>query len=215
MTPDPSSAKNRLVEKTADEVLRKILRAIGNAPENVYTPSDDTFLMLDAIAKISVGGKQVLDVGTGSGILGLFCASRGALVTVTDVDELALEHAQKAARVLGLSFQTILSDMFSNVQGKFDLVTFNPPYLPSSTVEDRTVDGGRGGIALSKRFLGGLADYLKCDGTALLLISTLNDSGSLISEANPEFQCEVLAKRQLFFEELQVLSVRFRDDLAR
>lgn len=198
-----------------EEILRKILRAIGHVPKSVYSPGDDTFLMLDAITKISVGGKQVLDVGTGSGILGLFCASRGALVTVTDVDQLALEHAQKAARVLGLSFQTILSDMFSNVQGKFDLVTFNPPYLPSSTVEDRTVDGGRGGIALSKRFLGGLADYLKCDGTALLLISTLNDSGSLISEANPEFQCEVLAKRQLFFEELQVLSVRFRDDLAR
>jgi release factor glutamine methyltransferase len=170
--------------------------------------------MLDAIAKISVGGKQVLDIGTGSGILGLFCASRGAHVTVTDVDQSALEYAQKTARVLALGLQTVLSDVFSNVQGKFDLVTFNPPYLPSSTVEDRTVDGGPGGIALSKRFLGGLGEHLNCDGTALLLISTLNDSASLISEVNPEFQYEVMAKRQLFFEELQVLSVRFRDSLA-
>ncbi|MGA2790319.1 MAG: HemK2/MTQ2 family protein methyltransferase [Candidatus Bathyarchaeia archaeon] len=197
-----------------EEILRKILHAIGDVPKNVYSPSDDTFLMLDAIAKISVGGKQVLDIGTGSGILGLFCASRGAHVTVTDVDQSALEYAQKTARVLALGLQTVLSDVFSNVQGKFDLVTFNPPYLPSSTVEDRTVDGGPGGIALSKRFLGGLGEHLNCDGTALLLISTLNDSASLISEVNPEFQYEVMAKRQLFFEELQVLSVRFRDSLA-
>ena len=198
-----------------EEILRKILHAIGDVPKNVYSPREDTFLMLESIAKISVGGKQVLDIGTGSGILGLFCASRGAHVTVTDVDQSALEYAQKTARVLALSLQTVLSDVFSNVQGKFDLVTFNPPYLPSSTVEDKTVDGGRGGIALSKRFLGGLAEHLNCDGTALLLISTLNDSASLISEANPEFQYEVMAKRQLFFEELQVLSVRFRDNLAR
>lgn len=198
-----------------EEILRKILRAIGDVPKNVYSPSDDTFLMLDALAKIPIEGKKVLDVGTGSGILSLFCAARGAHVTATDVNELCLQTAQMAAGALGLSIRSILSDMFSNVREQFNVIIFNPPYLPSSTVEDRTVDGGPDGTALSKRFLRSLADHLERDGTALLLVSSLNDSASLFSAGIPEFQYEVTAKRSLFFEELQVLSVRFRDDLAR
>ncbi len=202
-------------EAENEEILRKILRAIGDVPKNVYSPSDDTFLMLDALAKIPIERKKVLDVGTGSGILSLFCAARGAHVTATDVDELCLQTVQKAARTLGLSIRAILSDLFSNVREQFNVIIFNPPYLPSSTVEDRTVDGGPDGTALSKRFLRSLADHLERDGTALLLVSSLNDSVSLFSAGIPEFQYEVTAKRSLFFEELQVLSVRFRDDLAR
>jgi release factor glutamine methyltransferase len=204
------------VQNAEDEViLRKILNAIGDVPKGIYSPSDDTFLMLDALAKVPIEGKKVLDVGTGSGILGLFCAARGAQVTATDVDELCLQTVQRTAGALGLSIRAILSDLFSNVRGQFDVIIFNPPYLPSSTVEDRTVDGGPDGAALSKLFLKSLAGHLERDGTALLLVSSLNDSASVISAAMPEFQYDVAARRSLFFEELRVLSVRFRDDLAR
>ncbi len=169
--------------------------------------------MLDAISKLTVEGRKVLDVGTGSGVLGLYCATRRARVTVTDVDESALQQALKAAQSLGLSLQSVLSDLFSEVRGKFDVVLFNPPYLPSSTVEDRTVDGGLGGTALSKRFLEGLPRHLNRDGKALLLVSSLNETASL-QGVYPEFQFSVMAIRPLFFEELRVLCVRFRDDLA-
>lgn len=195
------------------EILLKITRAIGNLPKTVYAPSEDSHLMLEAIARLPVEGKRLLDVGTGSGILGLFCAMRGAQVTVTDVDEAALRAATHAANTLKLNIETILSNVFSNVQGLFDLIIFNPPYLPSSTVEDRTVDGGQGGIMLSTRFLDGLNDHLNCSGTALLLVSSLNDAESLISQYSA-FQFTVMAKRALFFEELRVLSIRFRDKLA-
>lgn len=203
------------MQKAENEVLKRVIRAVGDVPKGIYAPSDDTFLMLDAVAKVRVEGKKALDIGTGSGILGLFCAARGGRVTVTDVDDLALRHAQKAARALGLSIQVIMSDIFSNVQGRFDLIIFNPPYLPSSKVEDRTVDGGAQGTALSKLFLGGLAEHLERDGTALLLVSSLNDPASLLPAAIPQFDYVVMAKRSLFFEELKVLRVRFREDLAR
>lgn len=198
-----------------EEILRKILRAIGDVPKNVYSPSDDTFLMLDALAKIPLEGKKVLDVGTGSGILSLFCAARGAHVTATDVNEPCLLAVRKAAGTLGLSIRTILSDLFSNIREQFNVIIFNSPYLPSATVEDTAVDGGSDGTALSKRFLRNLAGHLERNGTALLLVSSLNDPASIFSAGIPEFQYEVTAKRSLFFEELQVLKVRFRDDLAR
>ena len=170
--------------------------------------------MLEAIARLPIEGREVLDVGTGSGILGLFCAMRGARVTITDIDEGALQNAKKVARVLGLHVQAILSDIFSKVQGQFDLILFNPPYLPSSTVNDRTIDGGCQGTELSKRFLAGLPTHLKADGTALLLASNVNDASSFLEEY-PQFECSVLAKRPLFFEELQILCLRFRENLAR
>ena len=202
------------MQKAANEILREVIRAVEDLPKGIYAPSDDTSLMLDTITKMQVEGKKVLDIGTGSGILGIFCAARGARVTVTDIDDSALHHAQKAARAMGLSIQAIMSDIFSNVQGRSDLIIFNPPYLPSSRVEDRTVDGGTQGTVLSKRFLADLADHLERDGTALLLVSSLNDSASLLSAAIPQFDHVVMGKRSLFFEELKVLRIRFREDLA-
>jgi len=196
-----------------DKILRKILRAIVPTAGGIYSPSEDSFLMLDAISNIPVEKKEVLDVGTGSGILGLFCALRGAKVTATDVDETALVHVQKAAWTLGVSLNAVLSDLFSNVGGRFDLVLFNPPYLPSTALEDRTVDGGKRGVGLMRRFLETLPRHLKAGGSALLLLSSLNDPSLLIAD-HPDLDFSVTARRALFFEELQVLRLRFRDDIA-
>ncbi len=68
----------------------RILRAIGKPPASVYPPSEDSFLILQTLSKFVLRGSEVCDLGTGSGILGLFCASKGAKVTVTDINELAL-----------------------------------------------------------------------------------------------------------------------------
>jgi release factor glutamine methyltransferase len=195
-------------------MLRRILRATAQAASEVYSPSDDSLLMLDAISNAPLQGKEVLDIGTGSGILGLFCALHGAYVTVTDVDERALVSAQNAARSLGVDLKVTHSDLFSNVNARFDLVLFNPPYVPSSSIEDRTVDGGKRGTELIGKFLDSLAEHLVIGGSALLLVSTMNDPSALIAE-HPEFCFSVVAKRALFFEELQVLRLSFRDNVVR
>ncbi len=169
--------------------------------------------MLTAVSQLTIMGKRVLDVGTGSGILGLFCAMRGGLVTATDVDEASLKSAERAAQKLGLHVELILSDLFSRIKSKFDLVLFNPPYLPSLTFLDRAVDGGLGGTRVLRDFLQELPLHLERGGLALLLVSTLNDPASLTDDY-PKFEFSVIASRPLFFEELQVLGVRFRDDFA-
>ncbi len=193
------------------QLLRRILRAIGEPPDRIYAPSEDSYLILEGIAGVPLEERGVLDMGTGSGILGLFCATKGARVTVADVDELAIRHALKAAKEMGLRLDARQSDLFSNVNGQFDLVLFNPPYLPSKTVEDRAVDGGASGRALINRFLLELPNHLKADGAAFLLVSSLNDPSSIPRE-HPRFQFSQVAKRSLFFEELQLLCVRFRDN---
>ncbi len=167
--------------------------------------------MLQAISEIGVKGRKVIDVGTGSGILGLYCAMRGAEVTLTDVDETVLRRAKDAARRLGVSVNTVVSDLFSNIADRFDIVLFNPPYLPSTAVQDKTVDGGRKGTAIAARFLDALTGHLTRDGIALLLLSSQNDPLALISRQQV-FESSIVAKRSLFFEELQVLSLRFLEN---
>lgn len=134
---------------------------------------------------------------------------RGAQVTITDIDEITLSRARDAAERLGVSVNAVVSDLFSNVSGRFDVVLFNPPYLASNTIEDRTVDGGEMGVMIVTRFLDGLEKYLSKDGIALLLLSSQNVPAALISRQHV-FEASVVARRPLFFEELQVLSLRFR-----
>ncbi len=196
------------------DILGKILQAILPVPEGAYSPSEDSFLMLDALSTIPVEGNKVVDVGTGSGILGLFCALRGASVTITDIDQNSLLHAQKAAKILEVDLEATLSDLFSKVNGQFDLILFNPPYLVSTALEDRAVDGGKRGIEIAMRFLENLEKHLKPDGSALLLVSSQNNPSSL-TDLHPEFDFSTVARRALFFEELQVLCVRLHRNVAR
>jgi len=196
-----------------DDALTRILTAIGLTPPEVYAPADDSFLMIDVLAHIPVARKQVLDMGTGSGILGLYCAMRDASVTASDIDAAAMEQAARAAKSLGVELMLVVSDLFSNISGRFDLILFNPPYLPSRGFSDRSVDGGPRGISIAHRFLNNLRGYLKPEGEALLLLSSLNNPTS-VQEQHGNFEFSVLARRSFFFEELEVLRVRFRDNLA-
>jgi len=186
---------------------------MGSIPPQVYAPSDDSFLMVNAIDTLSIEGRNVLDLGTGSGILGLYCALRQADVTGADVDELAIRHTADAARLLGVDLKLVVSDLFSNIPGQFDLVLFNPPYLPSEDIHDGTVDGGSGGRDLIIRFLEELPGHLRKDGIAFLLVSSLN-SPHILREGYNNFEFSTIAKRALFFEELEILRLHLRNNLS-
>jgi len=191
------------------DVVNRVLRAIGTPQKTVYSPSEDSFLMLQVLSNIELNDLTVCDIGTGSGILGLFCAVKGANVTVTDISETALYETLAAAKRLGVTVKPVLSDFFAQVDGKFDFARFNPPYLPIEVVMDRAVDGGPNGLALTRKFLKGLPTRLKNEGHGLLLLSSLNSPTKVIGEY-AGFSFEVLATRQVFFEELQVLDLRLR-----
>jgi len=192
--------------------LKRILAITSNAPSPIYEPRDDSFLMIDAIGHIPLNGRSVLDMGTGSGILGLYCALHGAKVTASDIDQAAIDQVGRAAEALGVQIDLRLSDLFCDIPNRFELILFNPPYLPSVGVNDRSVDGGPAGTRLVDRFLEELPRNLDPKAEALLLLSSLNDPASVqLRHRNLEFSS--IATKSLFFEELQVLRVRLRDDL--
>lgn len=75
--------------------------------------------------------RTVLDIGTGSGAIALALAEKRKEweITASDVSEKALELAQLNAKTHQLSLNFILSDVFENIPGQYDIIVSNPPYI--------------------------------------------------------------------------------------
>lgn len=101
-------------------------------PPQVYEPAEDTFLLSENLA-VKEGGDIALDMGTGTGIIALLMARKARWVLGVDINPIAVELAKENARINGITnVEFRLSDLFDNVSGKFDVITFNAPYLPAS-----------------------------------------------------------------------------------
>ncbi len=135
----------------------------------MYDPREDSFLMLEAIEKLNPKGKLALDMGTGTGILALELSKRFEKVIASDVDEKALRHV-KSLKISNIEVRE--SFLFEKIPESFDLIVFNPPYLPCSYEEDPELCCGRD-CWLIKRFLEEAREHLTRNGKILLLLSSL------------------------------------------
>lgn len=167
----------------------------------IYKPGKDSFLMKGYIDGTELQGKKVLDMGTGSGIIAITAAEKGADVTAVDISSEALEFAEEKARGKGLEnikFQK--SDLFQNVEEEFDYIFFNPPYLPGEQgIGDENIwRGGLKGIEVTERFLESADDYLSEDGEILLVMSSRADFQELVDR----FDLEIVDSEKIWFETL-------------
>ncbi|MCX6710164.1 MAG: methyltransferase [Candidatus Woesearchaeota archaeon] len=146
---------------------------------DVYEPREDSCLIRKHIRKLSKGA--VLDMGTGSGILALEASKskRAGKVYAVDLNRKAIAFALKNSK--GKRIEFLYSDLFSCFKKKkilFDLIIFNPPYLPEDENEQddllkKALCGGKKGFETIERFMVEAGDYLKNSGKILLLFSSL------------------------------------------
>jgi len=111
-------------------------------PPGVFHPGlfFSTPIFLDFLKSIDFQGKNVLDMGAGSGMLGLFVNRLGAIVTATDINPVAVGATRRNAEANGVvleTFTTIQSDLFDALPPKlFDVILINPPYYPRRPQHD-------------------------------------------------------------------------------
>lgn len=88
-------------------------------------------LTLKEIKKLNLANPKILDLCTGSGAIGLTLKSLlpSSEVTLSDISKDALMVANKNKNELNLDVNIIESDLFKNIQGKFDIIISNPPYV--------------------------------------------------------------------------------------
>ena len=170
----------------------------------IYEPREDSELLRAQIKEHAHG--RVLDMGTGSGILAQEAATYAGEVYATDINPKAVEGLKGDGRIRALE-----SDLFSNpeLDRRFDLITFNPPYLPNEEgIEDMALFGGRKGHETTVAFIEQVADHLEDDGTVLLLFSTLTGKEKVekaIERALLGWEC--IEEKPLFYERLYVYRI--------
>lgn len=173
----------------------------------IYEPREDSFLLADQV-KILAKNKKVIDIGTGSGIQAKTALASGASsVIATDINEEALQLINKNYPKIN----TIKSNLFENIKEnqKFDLIVFNPPYLPEDKREDpeskKATTGGKKGDEIIINFVKQAPSHLESKGSILLLISSLTPTTKIIKvlESN-NLSYKIISNKKLFMEELYV-----------
>ena len=176
----------------------------------VYQPAEDSAL-LAAVAAESVGaGDRVLEVGTGSGwVAERVAAETGASVVASDLNP----HAARQARERGL--EAVRADLVAPFRdGAFDVVLFNPPYLPEDAAAARedwmetALSGGEDGRAVVEPFVDAVGRVLASDGFVLVLVSSLTGVEAVASFAGERgFSTVAMREESYPFETLSVLKL--------
>lgn len=155
--------------------------------ENVLIPQPDTEILVEEVLKKieKLNGKtNVLDICTGSGAIGVSIAKNAtnANVTMSDISENALKVAQKNAKTNEVldKCKFIKSNMFENIEEKYDVIVSNPPYIKSKIIKTLekevqnepliALDGGEDGLDFYKIIIQTAYKHLKENGILALEI---------------------------------------------
>jgi release factor glutamine methyltransferase len=144
--------------------------------------------------------ERVLDMGTGSGVNAILAATRGAEVVAVDINPHAVEAARANAERNGVADRVTIdrSDLFAEVEGRFDLVVFDPPFRwmkPRDWAEASITDEDYRSLTA---FFARVREHLTEDGRILVFFGTTADIGYLeqLIESNG-LVGEVVARREL------------------
>ncbi|ACJ17397.1 N5-glutamine methyltransferase [Thermococcus onnurineus NA1] len=179
----------------------------------VYEPAEDTFLLAENLAVKH--GDVALDMGTGTGIIALLMARKAEYVLGVDVNPLAIKLARENARLNGIeNVEFIQSNLFEGVNGEFDVITFNAPYLPGEPEEpiDLALVGGETGREVLDRFIDEVADYLKPGGIVQIVQSSITGIKETLERLKEVgLKGEIAAKNHVFFEDIVLINALLED----
>lgn len=174
----------------------------------MYLPREDSFFLSETLNQFfkhrDVKSKKFLDIGSGTGIqaetLEKFTGRMNIVCADIDKESLLLLKSK--------GFNAVESDLFSNIQGEFDFIIFNPPYLPAHPLDkQKDTTGGKLGDETILRFLKEAEKHLSKNGKIFLLISSLTPEKRIYSYLKSKYKFRVIATKNLFFEKLKIFLI--------
>lgn len=185
--------------------------------DGVYPPREDSQLLVEVIEKQDFSGKTVMDMGTGSGILSYVALQQGAEhVCAVDVNGQALRNAMENIENSEFPVNKMVfveSDLFQHIEERFEVILFNPPYVPGDaeldTAEERSWAGGEQGREIIDRFIERVTSYLTEEGEVFLLQSSLNDVEQTVDQFEDRgYDVAVVSTEKIPWERLVVIHAR-------
>lgn len=181
----------------------------------VYEPAEDTFLLVN---NLSVNeNEEVLDMGTGCGILAVLASEKARKVVAVDINPHAVTCAKRNAQLNGFAtkIEVRLGNLFDAIatDEKFDLILFNAPYLPTENEKGDLIEmawnGGRTGRRIIDQFIDNVSEYLVNKGRILLVQSNLSNLGKTLERfSRQNLQAGTIAERKVAFEKILLIEAR-------
>lgn len=216
--------EKQLVKSELDQFLAAVKKRAGGMPlqyilgstefmsleflvdNNVLIPRHETEIIvetvIDYVKDKGIRKPRILDIGTGSGCIGISIARyiEDAVVTASDVSDAALATARANAQRLNVNdrIDFLRGSLFKPAAGMFfDVIVSNPPYIPSDDISNLVtevkdyepslaLDGGNDGLTLLKQIISKCPDYFDKQGL-LLLECGIGQAVELVQYASQNF----------------------------
>jgi len=147
--------------------------------ENVLIPQPDTEILVEEVVSLAKNQQEdILDIGTGSGAIGIALASNitSANITISDISKKALEIAKKneIENKVIQKIKLVQSNLFENIEGTFSIIVSNPPYIETEIIKELpkqvqnepilALDGGKDGLTFYRKLVEEAPNYLRQGG---------------------------------------------------
>jgi len=172
-----------------------------NELHELYYSREDSEFFRQELKKYK--GENFLEIGVGQCSNLIDLQPNFSLVAGTDLN---LQKQEENGHNLEI-FKADRASCFR--EDSFDVVAFNPPYLPSEAIRDLAVDGGVGGVEVPLAFLQDAKRVLRKDGTILVLLSSESSIPIFREFCGVNNMVPIIvASQKLFFEDLYIFEIR-------
>ena len=172
--------------------------------EGVLIPRQDTEISVEKILNVIENNQinNMLEIGCGTGIVSISVDLESSVdVTAVDISEKALENTRINKENLNSKIKIINSDLFSNINEKFDLIYSNPPYIKSCEIENLQVevrdyeprlalDGGEDGLFFYRSIIKSSPEFLNHKGFLVFEIGH-DEAEDICNLMKDKFEVEV------------------------
>ncbi len=174
-------------------------------PPQVFHPGFffSTRLLLNYIKQLPLHGNNFLEPGCGSGLISIYAAKKGANVTATDINPVAIEFLLKNSKQDSVKLEIIQSNLFHDIPyQQFDIIAINPPYYKKQPKEakDYAWYCGENGEYFAELF-SRLKNYIHSASQVLIVLFEGCDMKMIRDMAGQNgFRLECLQTKQNMFE---------------